>query len=190
MDRLRASIAERRDADALNSEWDSYVRSVGRPTTGTSATLSRLHRLDDAPLPDSVFLSRTWQQVRDLVPTSDASPRTLRRSNVIAHRFRRYTFGRNRRSPSIRVTFATLGLAALLLTLFMGRAVPAGDTTPLVAPALASAAPAVGSPAQRIATRQPTTIAAALNPSAASARPVRAATGPSAHMATHGTPSR
>ncbi len=190
MKKLRASIADRREADALNRDWDTYVRSVGHPPADTSAALRHLHCLDDAPLPDSVFLARTWQQLRARMPASDASPDPLRRADVLARGLRRRTHGGNRRSPSMRVVVAALGLAVLVVTLFVGRLVPAGGETTLVASALASAAPAVGSPAHRIATRQPLIVDAAPKAPSSRADPARATTVLSTHTATPGTPSR
>lgn len=194
MKKPRASIADRVEADALNREWDAYVRSVGRPPiglmTGTSAAMRDLHRLDDAPAPDPGFLSMTWQQLRERVPVSDAPPDHPFRANVLPRCLRWRTFGGNRRSPSVRVAVAALGVAFFALTLFAGRLLPAGGDAPLVASALASERPAAGSFGDRNATSPPHTVVPSLRASSPRAHPASPPTGVPARTATPTTPTR
>ncbi len=148
--RLRAAIRDRLNAKALDREWDAYVRSAGVPSDGAAGAipeLRALHRLDDAPAPDPVFLATTWRQLQGDGEAGRIAG-AFRTRSMTQRSARPQSYG-GRRMPPTRVAAAAFCVVVLALALASERMLPAHDDAPLVASALASVQPAIASPGQR-----------------------------------------
>ena len=145
-----AAIRNRLDANALDREWDAYMHAAGVPSVGTAGAtpeLRALHRLDDAPAPDPVFLATTWRHLQG-DGEAGRTAGAFRTRSMKERSARPQSYG-GRRMPPTRVAAAAFCVVVLALALASERMLPAHDDAPLVASALASVQPAVASPGQR-----------------------------------------